>query len=82
MLKYVFGVAVHQEKPASGLRFKETLTRKKHDTVLNKAEIIRDARIKIDNLRWYVPHYTLFIPQQVILPKHILKKTTHGASIY
>ena len=82
MLKNVFSFADQQEKPNFGLGFKETLTGKNIDSVLNKAETIPDARIKSDNIRWYVPQYTLCIPQQGILPKQTLKKATHGASMF
>ena len=37
---------------------------------------LEDARIKIINIHWYVPHYTPSIPQQGILCKQILSKTT------
>ena len=35
-----------------------------------------DARIKIDHIHWYVPHYTPSIPQQAKLSKQILSKTS------
>ena len=35
---------------------------------------IADARIKIDHIDWYVPHYTPSIQQQNILSNQILKK--------
>ena len=63
MLKDDFRFAVQQEKTTYGLGYKMTLTRNKHDAVLNKAETIAVARIKIDNIHWNVPHYTARIPQ-------------------
>ena len=39
---------------------------------LDKAAGIADARIKIDHIHWYVPHYTPSIQQQGILFKQKL----------
>ena len=75
MLKDVFGFAKHQEKATYGLGYKLTLTRNKDDAVLDKANGIADARIKIDHIHWYVPHYTPSIKQQSIMSKQILNKT-------
>ena len=75
MLKDVFGFAEHQEKATYGLRYKLTLTRNKDDAVIDKAGGIADARIRIDHIHWYVPHYTPSIQQQSTLSKQILSKT-------
>ena len=75
MLKDVFGFAEHQEKATYGLGYKLTLTRNKDDAVIDKANATADARIKIDHIHWYVPHYTPSIQQQSILSKQILSKT-------
>ena len=75
MLKDIFGFAEHQEKATYGLGYKLTLTRNKDDAVIDKAGGIADARIRIDHIHWYVPHYTLFIQQQSTLSKQILSKT-------
>ena len=75
MLKDVFGYAEHQEKATYGLGYKLTLTRNKDDAVIDKANGIADARIKIDHIHWYVLHYTPSIQQQSTLPKQILSKT-------
>ena len=58
MLEDAFGFAEHQEKATYGLGCKLTLTRKEDDAVIDKAGGIADARIKIDHIHWYVPHYT------------------------
>ena len=50
VLKGVFGFAEHQEKATYGLGYKLTLTRNKYDAVLDEAEGIADARIKIDHI--------------------------------
>ena len=75
MLKDVFGYAEHQAKATYGLGYKLTLTRNKDDAVIDKANGIADARIKIDHIYWYVPHYTPSIQQQSTLSKQILSKT-------
>ena len=73
-LKDVFGFAEHQEKPTYGLGYKLTLTRSKDDADLEKASRIADARIKIDNIHWYVPQYTPSIQQQGLLSERIISK--------
>ena len=75
MLKDVFGFAEHQEKATYGLGYKLTLTRNKDEAVIDKANAIADARVKIDHIHWYVPHYTPSIQQQSTLSKQILSKT-------
>ena len=75
MLKDVFGFAECQNKGTYGLGCKLTLTRKKDDAVIDKANAIADARIKIDHIHWYAPHYTPSIQQQSIMSKQILNKT-------
>ena len=75
LLKDVFGFAEHQEKATFGLGYKLTLTRIKDDSVLDKANGIADARIKIAHIHLYVPHYTPSITQQGIMSKQILNKT-------
>ena len=76
MLKNDFAFAEHQQKATYGLGYKLTLTTKKDDAVLKKAEAIANARIKLDNIHWYVPHYTPSIPQQGMISKQILSKTS------
>ena len=75
MLKDVFGFAEHQEKATYGLGYKLTLTRNNDDAVIDKAGGIADARIRIDHIHWYVPHYTPSIQQQSTSSKQILSKT-------
>ena len=69
-LKDVFGFAEGQEKATCGLGYKLTLTEDKNGAALGKAPVIADARIKNDNIHWYVPHYTPSIQQQGILSKN------------
>ena len=58
----VFSCAEHQEKATYSLGYKLALAGNKSDFVLKEAEAIADARIKNDNIHWYVPHYTPSIP--------------------
>ena len=57
-LKDIFGFAEHQEKGTYGLGYKLTLTRNTDNAVLNKDNAVADARVKINSLDWYVPHYS------------------------
>ena len=75
MLKDIFGFAECQEKATFGWGYKLTLTRNKGESVIDKADGIAGARIKIDHIHWYVPHYTPSIQQQSILSKQISSKT-------
>ena len=75
MLKDVFAFAEHQEKAIHGLGYKLTITRNKHEAVIDKVAGTADSRIKIDHIPWCVPHYTPSIQQQSILSKQILSKT-------
>ena len=75
MLKDIFGFAEHQEKATYGLGYKLTLTRNKDDAVIDKANTVADARIKIEYIHWYNPHFTPSIQQQSTLSKQILSKT-------
>ena len=67
MLKDLFGFAGHREKATYGLVYKITLTGNKDHAVLQKTVAIADARSKIDQIHWYVSHYTPYIQQQGIL---------------
>ena len=76
MLKDVFGFAECQEKATYGLGYiKLTLTRNKDEGVIDKVASIAEARIKIDHIHWYVPHYIPSMQQQAIMSKQILNKT-------
>ena len=75
MLKDVFGSAEHQEKATYGLGYKLTLTRNKDEGDIDEVAGIAEARIKIDHIHWYVPHYIPSMQQQAIMSKQILNKT-------
>ena len=75
MLEDVFGFSQHQKKATYGLGYKLTMTRNKDEAVIDKANGIADARIRIDHIHWCVPHYTPSIQQQNTLSKQVLSKT-------
>ena len=75
MVKDVFGFVEHQEKTSFGLGCKLILTANKDDAVLNKASGKDDARIKIDNIEWYVLLYTPSFPQLGILSEQSFSNT-------
>ena len=74
LLKAIFDFAEHQEKATYGLGYKLTLTRNSDNSVLNKSNGTTFGEIKINAFQWYVPHYTLSIPQQAKLSNQILSK--------
>ena len=75
MLKDLFGFSEDQGKATYGLGYKLTPTRNEDDAVLPKAVAIADAKIQIDHIHWYKPHYTPSIQQQGILSEKFLSKT-------
>ena len=74
-LKDVFGCAENQEKATDGLGYKLTMTRNTDNAVLKKANATNNGKIKINAIKWYVPHYTPSMQQESILTKEILSKT-------
>ena len=76
MLKDDFHFAEHQEKATNGLGHKLTLTRNSDNSVLNEANANNNAKIRFVGSEGYVPHYTLSSPQQAILSKQFLSKTS------
>ena len=74
MLKDVFGFAEHQEKGTYGLGYKVTLTGNCDNAVLNKANAINNAKVKINSIEWYIPHYTPSLNQEKILVGQIVNK--------
>ena len=74
MLKDVFGFAECQEKGTCGLYYKLTLTRNKDEALIDEAVGIVDARTRIDQIDWYVPHCTSSLDQERILTKQIVNK--------
>ena len=56
-LKDVFGYAEYQQVGTFGLSDRLTLTRNNDNAVLNKNDATNPAKIKINGIEWYVPHY-------------------------
>ena len=75
MLKDVFGFAEHQEKATYGPGYKLTIKRNEEESVIDETVGIADARIEIDHIHWYVPHYTPSIQQESMISKQIWSKT-------
>ena len=74
-LKDVFGFSEYQQKATYGLGYKLTMTRNSDNAVLNKGNAINNAKIKINAIESYVPHFTPSMQQQSILSKQIINKT-------
>ena len=74
-LKNVFGHAEHQEKCTYGLGYRLILTRNTDNAALNKDTGLTDAKVKINSLDWYVPHYTANLEEYTKLMTQINKKT-------
>ena len=55
--------------------YKLTLTKNTDNTVLNKANSTINAKIKINSLEWYVPHYTPSLGEYNKLLTQIKQKT-------
>ena len=51
------------------------MTRNSDNAVLNKGNAINNAKVRINAIEWYVPHYTPYMQQQAILSKQIINKT-------
>ena len=58
MLCDVFGFAEHEQKATNRLGFRESLTRNSNVAVWKKGLGIPDHRNVINNIHWYVLHYT------------------------
>ena len=57
-LRDIQGFAEHQETATYGLGYKLKLTRDTDEAALQKANVTAKAKIRINSLEWYVPHYT------------------------
>ena len=73
-LKDIFGFAEHQEKIAYGLGYKLTLTRASGNAVLKKTNATAIGKVKINSIKWYVPHYTASVKEQNLLMKQTIDK--------
>ena len=74
-LKDVFGFAEYQETGTFGLSYRLTLTRNTDNAVVNKNDATNNAKIKINGIEWYVPHYVPSIGEYNKLMIQIKNKT-------
>ena len=74
-LKDVFGFAEYQETGSFGLSYRLTLTRNSDNAVLNKNDATNNAKIKINGIEWYVPHYIPSLEEYNKLQIQIKQKT-------
>ena len=72
-LKDVFSYAEFQEKGTYGLGYKLILTRDTDNGVLNKAAAAANAKVIINSLDWFVPHYTANLEEYTKLMVQIKK---------
>ena len=74
-LKDTFGFVEYQDIGTFGLGCKLTLTINTDNVVLNKGNAIKNEKIQIIGIQWYVTHYTSSLDQLHLLMKLILDKT-------
>ena len=72
--KDIFGFAEHQEKATYGLGYKLILTINSDNAVFNKTNATAIGKIKINSIKWNVPHYTASVKEQNVLMKQIIDK--------
>ena len=72
-LKDIFGFAEHQKKGTYGLGYRFILTRNTDNAVVNKAATVNNAKVKINSLDWYVPHYSANLEEYTKLMVQIKK---------
>ena len=78
MLRDDFSIAEHQEEATCDSGYKLTLTRFGNKTVLNQVGLAQTAiytKSVISSIDSCVPHFTLSVEQQAIIPKQILVRT-------
>ena len=88
-LKDVFGFAEHQDNCTFGLIYKLTLQKNSDNHVLSHPAKANDAanvalagRVFIDDISWYVPHYTPSLSNQKLLLGHIVSKAPTEMSYF
>ena len=74
LLQDIFGFVQYQQSGNYGLGYKLTLTRNSDNAVLNKANATNNAKIKINSIDWYVPHFAPSLAQEKILLDQFVKK--------
>ena len=78
----IFGFVEHHYKCSYGLGYKKTLQRNSDILVLSHPDQANDAahraltgRVIIDDISWYVPHYTPSVSNQKLMLSNIASKT-------
>ena len=81
-LKDVFGFVEHHDNSTYGLGYKLTLQRNSDSHVLSHPAQAKDAanlvlagRVIIDDISWYVPHFTPSVINQKLISRNIASKT-------
>ena len=74
-LEDVFGFTEHQQVGTFGLGYNLTLTRNTDNAILNKDNATNNAKIVINSIEWYVPHYVPSLEEYNKLMDQIYKKT-------
>ena len=74
-LKGVFGFAEYQQTGTFGLSYRLTLTTNTDNAVLNKNDATNNAKIIINGIEWYVPHYIPSLEDYNKLQIQIRQKT-------
>ena len=74
LLKDIFGFVEHQEKTTMALGYTLILRRNSDNAVLNKGNTVKNVKIKINSIHWYLPYYTPSLEKQKILMNQIVKK--------
>ena len=74
-LKDVFGFAEYQEVGNFGLSYRLTLTRNTDNAVLNKDNATNNAKIVVNGIEWYVPHYIPSLEEYKKLQIQLKQKT-------
>ena len=66
---------LNTEKGTYGLGYKLTMTRKTGNAVLNEADATSNAKVKVNSLDWYVPHYSPNLQEYNKLMSQITEKS-------
>ena len=80
-LRELSGFAEFQEKGTYGLGYRLVLTRDTDDGVVNKAAAVANAKVIINSLDWYIPHYRPNLEEYTKLMVQIEKKSRNITSL-
>ena len=81
MSKDIFGFFEHQEKATMGLGYTLILRKNSDNAVLNKCNATNNAKIKINNIHYYVRQFTASATQQIIILNQIIEKWLQNVNI-